>query len=119
MRTIEELKRDYQATLWDINALPGNLLYGVYEGYIKLPDCGACHVIWGYNEDGWEHVSVSPKKKDVLPTWNDMARLKEIFFCPEEEAYQIMPKKSEYVNFKENCLHIYRPANGRLLREII
>lgn len=48
-----------------------------------------------------------------------MARLKEIFFYPEEEAYQIMPKKSEYVNFKENCLHIYRPANGRLLREII
>ncbi len=37
----------------------------------------------------------------------------------EEEAYQIMPKHSKYVNLKENCLHIWRPSNGKRLDDLV
>ena len=66
---------------------------------VKLPDCGTCSVIWSSNEGGYEHVSVSPKKKFRIPTWDDMCALKDIFFGDEEEVYQIHPKKSHYVIF--------------------
>lgn len=87
-------------------------------GLIKLPDCGTCSVMFGENEDGWEHVSVSPKHKYKIPTWDDMCVLKDIFFDDEEEVYQIHPKKSEYVNLSENCLHLWKPI-GHELGELV
>lgn len=85
---------------------------------VKLPDCGTCSVIWSSNEGGYEHVSVSPKKKFRIPTWDDMCALKDIFFGDEEEVYQIHPKKSHYVNLKENCLHLWKP-NGHELDDLL
>ena len=85
---------------------------------VKLPDCGTCSVIWGNNEDGMEHVSISPVHKFRIPSWDDMCALKDIFFYDEEEAYQIHPKKSEYVNFKSNCLHLWKPI-GHELQELV
>jgi len=94
-------------------------VFGCLNGaLIKLPDCGTCSVLWNRNEDGYEHVSIAPRKKFNIPSWNDMATLKGIFFYDNEEAYQIMPKKSEYVNAKENCLHIWRPSNGLTLNDL-
>jgi hypothetical protein len=87
-------------------------------GLIKLPDCKTCSVVWNENEAGWEHVSISPKHKFTLPSWNDMCTLKDIFFNDEEEAYQIHPKKSEYVNFSENCLHLWKPK-GHEINELV
>ena len=84
------------------------IVFPVHSAWIKLPDCGTCSVIWSENEDGMEHVSVSPKKKFRVPTWDDMCVLKDVFFEDEEEAYQIHPKKSEYVNAVENCLHLWK-----------
>lgn len=110
MKDIVTLKKDYAATLWNVEHLLGG-----YAGMIKLQDCGTCSVVWGYNEDGYEHVSVSPMKKYRMPSWDDMARLKDVFFDPEEEVYQIMPKHSEYVNLMGNCLHLWRPSNGKRL----
>lgn len=78
-------------------------------GFIKLTDAGTCSVIWGDDENGWEHVSISPKKKTKIPTWNDMCQLKDAFFYEEEEVLQLHPKKSEYVNVKENVLHLWKP----------
>lgn len=88
------------------------------SAFVKLPDCGTCSVIWGNNEDGYEHVSVSPKKKFSVPTWNDMCVPKDMFFDAEEEVYQIHPKKSEYVDAVENCLHLWRPI-GHELNELV
>ena len=90
----------------------GNMFFG---GYVKLPDCGTCAVVYGYNEAGKEHVSVSPRKKSRMPSWDDMCALKDIFFEDEEEAYEIHPPKSGYVNLQENCLHLWRPVDGRRL----
>lgn len=89
----------------------------IHTGTLRLPGCGICSVVWGENEAGYEHVSVSPKSKK-LPSWNDMCALKDIFFHEEEEAYQIHPKKSEYVNLSTNCLHLWKPI-GRELGELV
>lgn len=78
-------------------------------GFIKLTDAGTCSVIWEDDENGWEHVSISPKKKTKIPTWNDMCQLKDAFFYEDEEVLQLHPKKSEYVNVKENVLHLWKP----------
>ena len=92
MRPYKEIMES--GKVWDTVML-GKLVGGL----IKLPDCGTCSVMFGENEDGWEHVSVSPKHKYKIPTWNDMCVLKDIFFDDEEEVYQIHPKKSEYESF--------------------
>ena len=62
-------------------------------------------VIWSYNEDGYEHVSISCLNPNIIPTWEQMCELKDIFFYQEEMAVQIHPKASEYVN---NVLHLWR-----------
>ncbi len=90
----------------------------VHMGFIHLPDCGTCSVVWGDNEYGMEHVSVSPKRKFKIPSWDDMCILKDIFFEDEEEAYQIHPKKNEYVNLMENCLHLWKPK-GHEMSELL
>ena len=72
-------------------------------------------VVWGADEQGWEHVSVSPFDRSVTPSWDDMCQLKDMFFEDEEMALQFHPKKSEYVNLMENCLHIWRPKDEALL----
>lgn len=76
---------------------------------------GSCIV--GMNEDGWEHVSISPHNHRYTPNWDDMCRIKNLFWNDDEEAYQIHPKKSEYVNIQSNCLHIWKPI-GRELGEL-
>lgn len=55
----------------------------------------------------WEHVSVSTPSR--CPTWEEMCFVKNLFFHPEETVIQIHPPKSEYVNFHNFCLHLWRP----------
>lgn len=72
-------------------------------------------VVWGYDEHGWEHVSVSPYDHSITPSWDDMCRLKDIFFEDEETVFQIHPAKSHYVNKMPNCLHLWRMKDGELM----
>lgn len=64
-------------------------------------------VIWSTGA-GWEHVSVSPENKRIVPTWDDMCKIKDIFFGDDEAVIQIHPPKDEYVNNMPNCLHLWR-----------
>lgn len=57
---------------------------------------------------GWEHVSVSPEKIRVTPSWNDMCIVKDIFWNEDEAVIQIHPAKADYVNNMPNCLHLWR-----------
>lgn len=59
---------------------------------------------------GWEHVSIALINQNT-PTWEDMCWVKSQFWDDEETVMQLHPKKSEYVNNKENCLHLWRPLN--------
>ncbi len=65
---------------------------------------------WGM---GWEHLSVSTPNK--TPTWDQMCRMKDLFFEEEETCIQYHPKKSEYVNNHPHCLHIWKPIGIDLL----
>lgn len=56
---------------------------------------------------GWNHVSISPFKKNKLPTWDDMCLIKDIFWNDDETVIQVHPPKDQYVNNKENCLHLW------------
>jgi hypothetical protein len=65
--------------------------------------------------EGWEHVSVSiPGRPNKTPSWEEMAAVKDLFWGPEDEVAQFHPKRSEYVNHHEGCLHLWRPI-GRTI----
>lgn len=102
MKQIEDIKKSlpYVKKI-DINTYSSEIVVGKYKG----------SVVFSNNERGYEHVSFCPYN-GRLPDWDAMCELKDAFFDDEEEAYQIMPKKSEYVNMLENCLHLWRPHNG-------
>lgn len=83
----------------------------VRRGELMLPDSGRASVVWGRDEAGLEHVSVSPFDETSVPTWADMCRVKDTFFLAEE-AYQIHPRESSRVNMRTNCLHLWRPIGS-------
>ena len=60
----------------------------------------------------WVHVSVSKPMCNELPSWFEMAKVKNDFFGEETEAYIVMAKKSEHVNICHTCLHIWAPVDG-------
>ena len=94
----------------DLGVVVVNKGWDGFQGLIKLPDSGKASVIasWG---GGWDHVSVAPRKTYNIPTWADMCYLKDLFFKDNEVVIQIHPAKSNYVNLKENCLHLWRPQD--------
>ena len=57
---------------------------------------------------GWEHGSLSLPKR--TPHWREMCFIKDVFWDGEDVVIQYHPKKSEYVNRHENCLHLWRPV---------
>ena len=102
MKTYEEIKNNKR--IFSISNLGG-----LNTAYVKLTDSGTCSVVWSNKENRWEHVSVSPKVQYKIPTWNDMCQLKDIFFNDDEEVLQLHPAKNNYVNIKDNCLHLWKP----------
>ena len=118
MKPIEELEKADNLVIYGL--LPAAAAQGLntWEGYIEWPDFRAT-VIWGYDEGGMEHVSISSMKKKQLPSWEIMCRLKDMFFYPDEMAVQIHPPESEYLHGVgqgtsklENVLHLWRPKDG-------
>ena len=59
--------------------------------------------------NGWEHLSVSHNYK--TPTWEEMAFAKAQFWGEDECCVEYHPKKSEYVNFHDHCLHIWKQVD--------
>lgn len=57
----------------------------------------------------WQHVSVSfgPNAKSA-PSWELMCRIKDLFWESEDVVVQFHPRASEYVNFHQHCLHLWR-----------
>jgi hypothetical protein len=54
----------------------------------------------------WEHVSVS--LPDRVPTWEEMDRVKSLFWDDEETVVQFHPARSAYVNAMPFCLHLWK-----------
>lgn len=57
---------------------------------------------------GWEHLSVSMPSK--TPSWEQMCMMKDIFWGEDEACVQYHPKKEDYVNNHQHCLHIWKPV---------
>lgn len=60
----------------------------------------------------WEHLSVS--FDDMLPDWNYMQEMKEMFWNDDEECFQLHPKKENYINNHEYCLHIWKSLKQQI-----
>lgn len=82
----------------------------MYSGNKKVK----VHFGIGFDEDGWEHVSVSIEPCSKTPTWDIMCKVKEIFWEDEEEVIQLHPRKSAYFHGFGKCevLHLWRPKDG-------
>lgn len=85
----------------------------IFEGFYEFADGMKASLIVSDNENGFEHASVAPLNKHKTPTWDQMCELKDLCYKDEEEVYQIHPPKSEYVNIKSNCLHLWRRVDGK------
>jgi hypothetical protein len=99
LKTLDEIK-DSGRVIIDAKSKDG--ISGRYYG-IKFAASLVCS--WGA---GWEHVSISPIRRSYTPSWDDMCRLKDVFFKDDEAVIQIHPPKAEYVNNMPNCLHLWR-----------
>lgn len=64
---------------------------------------------WGC---GFEHLSVSTPIQ--CPTWEQMCKMKDIFWRDDEVCMQLHPKKEDYVNCMQYCLHIWRPIDKEI-----
>ena len=53
------------------------------------------------------------KKTKKVPTWEEIVAVKREFFESEDECIQFIPRDSEYVNIKEDCMHIFHPLLGK------
>lgn len=61
---------------------------------------------------GWEHLSVSMPSR--TPTWEQMCKMKSIFWGEDEVCVEYHPKKEDYVNNHPHCLHIWKPTEVEL-----
>jgi hypothetical protein len=57
----------------------------------------------------WEHVSVSLSTR--CPTWDEMNKVKNLFWDETDAVMQLHPPISNYVNNHPYCLHLWRPTN--------
>lgn len=87
---------------YGVNGDAGN---GIFKVYVS----GKSFYCIASNGGGWEHVSIH-RPNGKLPTWEEMCAIKDMFFNEEEVVVQYHPRKSEYVNIHEGCLHLWKPT---------
>jgi len=63
---------------------------------------------------GWEHVSVS--LPSAAPSWEQMCRIKLLFWDAEDCVMQLHPPQSDWVNCHPYCLHLWRPIGPEIPR---
>lgn len=73
------------------------------------------HGIWPFPGEPWDHVSVSVRGEKRCPTWEEMCRVKDLFFDEEECVVQYHPPKSDYVNTHNYVLHLWRPTESSIV----
>lgn len=114
MRTISEITSNRHLSNLTISSEEHKAGYGK----IKLVRWEGT-VIFDSTMTSWEHVSVSPKKKGVIPNWYELKEIKEIFWPDNEEVIQFFPRKADHVNVMTNCLHLWRNSEVEALCESI
>ena len=113
MKSWDEIEKDKRLMRRQVDVDPVNRERFSGCGWIVLNPkrvSESPYVIFGSDENGWEHISVSFPRRD--PTWDEMCVAKDIFWKDDEECVQFHPKKSQYVNINKHCLHIWRHKDG-------
>lgn len=59
---------------------------------------------------GWEHVSVSIHGKQRCPTWDEMDKVKNLFWAEDECVIQYHPPLDQYINHHPYVLHLWKPV---------
>lgn len=54
----------------------------------------------------WRHLSVSRRSR--TPSYDDLVRVRRLFFGDAEPAYQVFPRAGEHRNLHEHCLHLWK-----------
>ena len=62
--------------------------------------------------EGWDHVSVSRRKR--MPNWIEMEFAKRLFFLPEEIAFEFHVAEKNHINNHPYCLHLWRPLDREI-----
>ena len=81
-------------------------LAGVFEIPLNSEETALVIADNGFSSPDWEHVSVSTHTRCL--TWEEMCKIKDLFFNEDETVIQIHPAKKNYVNIHEFCLHLWR-----------
>ena len=111
--------RDVQFEL-DVYGQIGDSTAGVFWIDFRL-------VVIASSADDWDHISVS--RPDRCPTWEEMERVKRMFFEDNETAMQLHVPPAEHIpagvegrlhnsgsKRAQYCLHLWRPKNERIPR---
>lgn len=75
---------------------------GADGGYFQMNNLRIIASVGG----GWDHVSVS--LPDRCPTWDEMCKVKRLFFKEDECVVQFHPAESDYININQHVLHLWR-----------
>ncbi len=100
MKSLDEIKKSPCLQIIE-TGINGGMGYLYLRGTKSKP--ATVVFSWGM---GWEHVSVSYPNR--CPSWDEMCRVKDIFWYESECAVQYHPPKKDYVNFHPYCLHLWR-----------
>jgi hypothetical protein len=64
--------------------------------------------------DGMDGKRVSVFLPNRTPNWRKRCFIKDVFWDEEDVVIQSHPKKSEYVNRHDKCLHLWRPVGTEI-----
>lgn len=97
----------------------GGANWGYFElGELRIVSSGNCDN--NPESGGWEHVSVSCA--DRCPTWEEMDRVKKLFWRDDETVVQFHPREDVKINTHRFCLHLWKLATTEFVlppRELI
>ena len=61
---------------------------------------------------GWDHVSVSYAHR--CPTWEEMTKIKDLFWNEDEAVFQFHPAKEHHRDYHKYCLHLWKPQDQEI-----
>lgn len=97
MRNLRELDRYRVEHPFDDGSTPA--IEGAFMvGHLRVIACAG---------GDWDHVSVSCS--DRIPTWDEMEKIKRMFFKESETAMQLHVPTAQHINIHHNVLHLWRP----------
>ena len=110
MRDLTELNhyRVKTQTVLELYGSFGDEYSGVFHIPFKNSKKAGFQVIASSGE-GWDHVSVCLTHR--TPSWDEMERIKRLFFKPDELAIQYNLPPTKHINIHPYCLHLWRPIN--------